>query len=512
MHWVESVDIGSGLIRLPPSLLPGTGPCAGHPAADSDHGLGTNQAAASTASSSAQPPPGLQPLLAEGGLSAHAPMQQLLPALEAWRSLVTGLDSGFGTVQSFSLASPSSCWLSLAFRGLDRLMWLCPWNGRPWPCTFSTSPVLRNQWQHRQKSRLQILRTRATCHLSNGDQRPPLYFQQYLLRSRQQHRQKSRLLIQRMRATYYLLPAVCYVVKIHLPKLQESLHRLAGMDAISHILQMWEAKHYRKLHDLWHTQYESISVGNFALAFTTTLLAPTLASEFNTDDSYGLFTEAWLVALKRSGTSWHREMAAAFERAATAAHAMLVPLGQVSQLRELVDWRHGKQRNLAMLEAFARLSPQPESAAAHLERRCHSPDLAANPLVHQLVTASDPSPTRTAMQDESLPNGAVLNSPQAGAATTAYSDDRARGQPLEWNVDRLALVRISLEVTSSSSRNEQANHSRLMVVPPTPPLSRRTQSSSSVAPHATTKAETNSSASSEKLARVSAKHCCRTRP
>ena len=88
-----------------------------------------------------------------------------------------------------------------------------------------------------------------------------------------------------------LLPAVCYVVKIHLPKLQESLHRLAGMDAISHILQMWEAKHYRKLHDLWHTQYESISVGNFALAFTTTLLAPTLAREFNTDDSYGLFTD-----------------------------------------------------------------------------------------------------------------------------------------------------------------------------------------------------------------------------
>ena len=75
-----------------------------------------------------------------------------------------------------------------------------------------------------------------------------------------------------------------------LTRLQESLHRLAGMDAISHIMQMWEAKHYRKLHDVWHTQYESISVGNFALAFTTTLLAPTLAREFQADDSFGLFT------------------------------------------------------------------------------------------------------------------------------------------------------------------------------------------------------------------------------
>ena len=100
-----------------------------------------------------------------------------------------------------------------------------------------------------------------------------------------------------------LLPAARYVVEIHLPQLQESLHRLAGMDAISHILQMWEAKHYRKLRDVWHTQYESISVGNFALAFTTTLLAPTLAREFQADDSFGLFTEAWLVALKRSGTT-----------------------------------------------------------------------------------------------------------------------------------------------------------------------------------------------------------------
>ena len=98
-----------------------------------------------------------------------------------------------------------------------------------------------------------------------------------------------------------LLPqqsAVCCVAGIHLPRLQESLHRLAGMDAISHIMQMWEAKHYRKLHDVWHTQHESISVGNFALAFTTTLLAPTLAREFQADDSFGLFTEAWLVALK----------------------------------------------------------------------------------------------------------------------------------------------------------------------------------------------------------------------
>ena len=92
-----------------------------------------------------------------------------------------------------------------------------------------------------------------------------------------------------------------------------------------------------------------------------------------------------------------------------------------------------------------------------------------------------------------------MNSPQASTATTAYSDDRAGGQPLEWNIDRLALVRISSEVTSSSSRDERANHSRLMVVPPTPPLSRRTQSSSSVAPHTTTEAETNSSASSEEL-------------
>ena len=56
-----------------------------------------------------------------------------------------------------------------------------------------------------------------------------------------------------------LLPAVCYVVRIHLPQLQESLHRLAGMGAISHILQMWEAKHYRKLHDVWRTQYESVA-------------------------------------------------------------------------------------------------------------------------------------------------------------------------------------------------------------------------------------------------------------
>ena len=76
-------------------------------------------------------------------------------------------------------------------------------------------------------------------------------------------------------------PAATALLEIHLPQLQESLHRLAGMDAISHILQMWEAKHYRKLHDVWHTQYESISVGNFALAFTTTLFSAYLGKRIS---------------------------------------------------------------------------------------------------------------------------------------------------------------------------------------------------------------------------------------
>ena len=75
----------------------------------------------------------LRALLAEGGLSAHAPMQQLLPALEAWRSLVTGFGPSLGTVQSFSLALPSSFGFLWLCTGLDRHMRLCPWNGRPWP-------------------------------------------------------------------------------------------------------------------------------------------------------------------------------------------------------------------------------------------------------------------------------------------------------------------------------------------------------------------------------------------
>ena len=58
MHWVESVDIGSGFdaANPPPSFAPGTGPCDGQSAAASGSGL--DPAAASAASCSAQPPPG----------------------------------------------------------------------------------------------------------------------------------------------------------------------------------------------------------------------------------------------------------------------------------------------------------------------------------------------------------------------------------------------------------------------------------------------------------------------
>ena len=59
VHWVESVDIGSGFdaANPPPSFAPGTGPCDGQSAAASGSGL--DPAAASAASCSAQPPPGL---------------------------------------------------------------------------------------------------------------------------------------------------------------------------------------------------------------------------------------------------------------------------------------------------------------------------------------------------------------------------------------------------------------------------------------------------------------------
>ena len=81
---------------------------------------------------------------------------------------------------------------------------------------------------------------------------------------------------------------------------------------------------------------------------------------------------------------------------------MLVPLGQVSQLRELVNWRHGKQRNLAVLEAFARLSPPPDSTAEHLNSGNSSPDRTAATLVTQFDMVSDPSPTQAAIQGADL--------------------------------------------------------------------------------------------------------------
>ena len=246
-------------------------------------------------------------------------------------------------------------------------------------------------------------------------------------------------------------------------------------------------------------QYESISVGNFALTFTTTLLAPTLAREFQADDSFGLFTEAWLVALKQSGTTWHKEMAAVFERAATAAHATLVPLGQVSQLRELVDWRHGKQRNLAALEAFARLSPPPDSTAEHLDNGSNSPDPTADPLINQPETAPDIAPTQATIQDVNFLSNEILNSPQASITTTAHSDIRAQETPLAWNIDRLALMNTSSEATSSGSRDGRIIQPCLTAVPPTPPLARRTRSPSSMVSHTKLEAKTNSSASSDEL-------------
>ena len=56
VHWVESVDIGSGFdaANPPPSFAPGTGPCDGQSAAASGSGLDP-----AAASCSAQPPPGL---------------------------------------------------------------------------------------------------------------------------------------------------------------------------------------------------------------------------------------------------------------------------------------------------------------------------------------------------------------------------------------------------------------------------------------------------------------------
>ena len=73
-------------------------------------------------------------------------MQQLLPALETWRSLV----SGFGPVLALSKVFLWLCHLSLAFSGsapaFDRRMRLCPWNGRLGLCTFSTGTWWRRSF------------------------------------------------------------------------------------------------------------------------------------------------------------------------------------------------------------------------------------------------------------------------------------------------------------------------------------------------------------------------------
>ena len=75
---------------------------------------------------------------------------------------------------------------------------------------------------------------------------------------------------------------------------------------------------------------------------------------------------------------------------------------------------------------------------------------------------------------------------QTSTTTTARSDNRARAAPLEWNIDRPALVDASSEVTSSASRITQPC---LMAVPP----------NKLVVPHTRLEARTNSSASSEEL-------------
>ena len=168
-------------------------------------------------------------------------------------------------------------------------------------------------------------------------------------------------------AAQALLPIVCQVIRDQLPWLLTTLRKLAGLDAIRHIIQVREAGHYKKLHRTWHMEHGNIAVGNWNLAFTATMLAPELALYFNSDESYGSYVEAWLAVLHANGSEHLANMASTFEHAAVSVHAMMMPLDQVPELRMLLNWRLGQSHNLEVLEQLAHLhTPSMTSPSASL--------------------------------------------------------------------------------------------------------------------------------------------------
>ncbi|CAE7280150.1 unnamed protein product, partial [Symbiodinium sp. CCMP2456] len=163
----------------------------------------------------------------------------------------------------------------------------------------------------------------------------------------------------------YIFPHFHRRLKEKLPELELTFARLRELRADEDIVCFQVMGNYKKLHDGFH-QSPELSVGNFTLAFTATLMSHALSTFFSGKDAvFGSFVECWLFSMRGAEgavADKKREILGLFLHACETVSYFLPVARQSTQLCHLIDWRRGGLLSTQLLRSLAVMQLGQEAA------------------------------------------------------------------------------------------------------------------------------------------------------
>ncbi|CAE7946254.1 unnamed protein product [Symbiodinium sp. KB8] len=186
-----------------------------------------------------------------------------------------------------------------------------------------------------------------------------------------------------------LYPAICAITFRYLPEVKDALEVLQAVNAGPSMAALRWGGYYSTLHDEYHDpSLQELSGGNFLLSLTGVFMEPSMFKAFQSEATFSVFVEAWLVTRRRSFqekvTQAQVQAQALADRAASSSDPMAPvprdapdftpPPGfqvedqevldlqyeQFLRLRARLDWKEGYDQCMEVLEEVAGHHPAKE--------------------------------------------------------------------------------------------------------------------------------------------------------
>ena len=206
----------------------------------------------------------------------------------------------------------------------------------------------------------------------------------------------------------------------HYPQVLIKLTQLQQDGAEKDLVDKQAAGNYAHLHAVFHESSE-LTVGNWVLAMTATLVAPALHNVFQADNAYGDYVEAWISMLRKTPDAKSQRIKENFVALGRHIWAISSVMAQSPRLSSQFAWKRGPTSALNMLSELAQraeiikeyqaaglFTPRPGVVEIDLAETCLAPGAAADVDIEWVEASASPAA-------EQAPDNAATEAKGAGS-------------------------------------------------------------------------------------------------